>query len=143
MTAQALSPASRVPRYGQVEEVLRHASSAAITAGTGKWKWIVPCYSRIADIIVHSATAGSGGTSDIIDVNLNGTTIFTTQGNRPTLLVGDTGQWTVSGLGATNSLASADGTLVLVPGDYITYDIDQVCTTGSALVDIAIILVKR
>lgn len=62
----------------------------------------------------------------LVDVNKNGTTIYTTQANRPTIAAGaNTG-----GPGATPDVTS------LVAGDYLTIDIDQVgiSVAGSDLV---------
>ena len=127
---------SRVSRYGQIEDILRHYSSGALTAANDKWRWVIPCYGRIVDVICDSATAGSGGTSDIIDVHVNGTTIYTTQDNRPTLLVGNTGLF-------SEADAGPDGTLTVVPGDVVSCDVDQIATTGSALFTITILIVGR
>lgn len=54
--------------------------------------------------------------SIIIDVNKNGTTIFTTQGNRPTIAAGANS----GGPGTAPDVTS------LAAGDYLTIDIDQV-----------------
>lgn len=59
------------------------------------------------------------GASVIVDVNKNGTTIFTTQANRPTIAVSAN----AGGPGATPNVTS------LVAGDYLTVDIDQVGST--------------
>lgn len=56
----------------------------------------------------------------LIDVNLNGTTIYSTQGNRPTVAAGTNG----GGLSATPDVTA------FAQGDYLTVDIDQV---GSAI----------
>lgn len=135
MTAQTV--VSRHTRALPVRHVMQFETVAALTTGTAKGTRLVPFYARILDVIARSGTAGSGGTSDIIDVNLNGTTIFTTQGNRPTLLQGDTGWWSVSGLGATSPVPDV---VMLAPGDIISYDVDQQATTGSALFTLTILL---
>lgn len=124
----------RVPR-GVAVHTFEDFSNAAITTGAAKREWIVTFYGRIVDVICDSETAGSGGTSDIIDVNLNGTTIYTTQANRPTLLVGNTGMFTES--------SEPDAALTVVPGDILSYDIDQIATTGSARFKISIVCVER
>ncbi len=66
------------------------------------------------------------GASLIIDVNKNGTTIFTTQGNRPTIAASAN----AGGPGSIPDVAT------LVASDYLTVDIDQVGSTvaGSDLV---------
>lgn len=126
---------SRVTRADHVDMVLEHYTNAAITTGNQKKEWVIPFYYRILDVIVDSETAGqTGGTSDIIDVNINGTTVYTTQANRPTLLLADTGMWTETGEPEVNTGG---------PGDIISYDIDQICTTGSARVKVTILLGMR
>jgi len=120
--------------YGPNLYVFDDYVSAALTTGTNKKEWIVPFNCGIVDVIVDSAAAGSGGTSTIIDVNRNGTTIFTTQGNRPTLLLADTGMYT-TGKWEVEELRA---------GDILAYDVDQITTTaGPTRTSIAIIVVKR
>lgn len=112
-------------------DTFSHYSAAALTAAATKYEWIVPFRCKILDVICDSETAGqTGGTSDIIDVNKNGTTIYTTQGNRPTLLLGNTGHFT-AGRPEVTSLAV---------GDILSYDVDQICTTGSARFKIVILV---
>ena len=125
---------SRESKGSNIALILSDYSNAAITTGTNKKEWVVPAYCNITDVICNSETAGSGGTSDLIDVNLNGTTIYTTQGNRPTLLQADTGLF---------SEAAEPEVTFCSPGDIIAYDIDQVSTTGSARFTITIILTRR
>ena len=134
MTAQTLAP--RYSRIGEVCKTFQWESVSALTTGTSKGRYLVPTFCSLREVFVSSGTAGSGGTSDIIDVNIDGTTIFTTQANRPTLLVGDTGTWSLSGLGAVIMPPEVTS---CKPGTVITYDVDQVCTTGSALVTITLI----
>lgn len=58
------------------------------------------------------------GAAVIVDVNKNGTTIFTTQGNRPTIAV------------STNvDATSVPDVTAFASGDYITVDIDQIGST--------------
>lgn len=119
------------PLFGQGILVLEHYTSAALTAATEKKEWVVPFNAVIREVIVDSETAGSGGTSDILDLNKNGTTVYTTQANRPTLLVGNTGKWTQAGKPEVTKVKA---------GDILSYDIDQICTTGSARVKVVIVL---
>jgi hypothetical protein len=72
-------------------------------------------------------TAPSGG-SVVIDVNKNGTTIFTTQSNRPTITTGNLTSGTVTNMDVTTVAA----------GDYITVDVDT-ATTPSANLTVAIV----
>ena len=63
------------------------------------------------------------GSSLIVDVNLNGVTIFTTQANRPTIPAGERRD-----TAATPDAAAAD----FVAGDRITVDVDQTGTHAAA-----------
>jgi hypothetical protein len=58
------------------------------------------------------------GASVIVDVNKNGSTIFTTQANRPTVAASSTSA-TVGAFAATT----------LTDGDYLTVDVDQIGST--------------
>jgi len=88
--------------------------TAQVVVGTGRW------YNRTGTTLtVYGVWAAAGvvptGANIIADVNVNGTTIFTTQGNRPTITAGTNG----------GALATPDVTSV-ADGAYITVDIDQV-----------------
>ena len=67
------------------------------------------------------ATLGTAptGSSAIIDVHKNGTTIFTTQANRPT----------IAASGNTSGKVTNHDVTSLANGDYLTVDIDQVGST--------------
>lgn len=66
------------------------------------------------------------GASILIDVNVGGTTIFTTQANRPT----------IAAAGHTSGAVTDMDVAVIADGDYITVDVDQVGSSvaGSDLV---------
>jgi hypothetical protein len=80
-------------------------------------------------LTVYKAWASVGtaptGASLIVDINKNGTTIFTTQANRPTIAAGT--NFAESGTPAVTTWAD---------GDYVTFDVDQIGSTvaGSDLV---------
>ena len=87
-----------------------------ISTGAGIAKWIAP----FACTILSARVANGAGvvTGDlIVDVNKNGTTIFTTQANRPKVTSGN-----ANGVGAS---ATPDVTS-LVAGDRLTVDLDAV-----------------
>lgn len=79
-------------------------------------------------ILSVRASAGTAptGASIIVDINKNGTTIFTTQANRPAIAVSNNTSGKVTNMDVTTVAA----------GDYLTVDIDQVGSTiaGSDLV---------
>ncbi|WP_433329943.1 hypothetical protein [Spirillospora sp. CA-294931] len=65
-----------------------------------------------------SAAVAPAGQAIIVDVHKNGTTIYTTQANRPQIAAGQ-----VTGTGGVPEAAT------WAPGEYLTVDIDQVGTT--------------
>ena len=121
----------REGRFGTGLVLLEGYSLAAITATTFK-DWICPIHGKIVDVIVDSETANSGESEDIMDIDINGTTIYTTQGNRPSLVASDTGLWIEDGEPEITKVR---------PGDIITATVDSIATTGSARVK-CLILIK-
>jgi hypothetical protein len=88
-----------------------------LVVGTGAARFYFPRPITIVDIEVSVGTAPTGA-SVIFDVNKNGTTIFTTQGNRPTIAV------------STNTdLSSTPDITTYAAGDYMTVDVDQIGST--------------
>lgn len=88
----------------------------AVSAGTLRIPITRSMTATKARVMVAAAPTGS---SLIVDVNKNGTTLFSTQGNRPTVAIGAND----SGAGTTPDITS------LLAGDYVTFDIDQVGST--------------
>lgn len=81
----------------------------------------------ITNISVTLGVAPTGA-SAIFDVNKNGTTIFSTQGNRPTVTASN-----------TQDLTSTPDVTTAAAGDKITVDVDQIGSTipgGEATVQI-------
>lgn len=86
----------------------------SVRTGVRRWYNRTGVALTIIDVFLHLGTAPTGA-SFITDVNKNGTTIFTTQTNRPTVL-------------AAGSTDAADAIEVssLANGDYLTADVDQI-----------------
>lgn len=97
------------------------AGVLSVVTGTSRFVFPFPVTVLGATLVVSSAPVGA---AIKVDVNLNGTTIFTTQANRPTIADGAT----------VGSEAAPDVTAVLA-GQYLTVDVDQVgsSTPGSNL----------
>lgn len=125
---------SRESKGSNIALILESYTSAALTTGTNKKEWVCPIYGRIVDVIVDSETANSGESTDIIDVNINGTTIYTTQGNRPTLVALDTGLWPEAAEPEVQNLS---------PGDIVAFDVDQIATTGAARTKVTVLIARR
>lgn len=85
-----------------------------LSVGTGRAKFYIPGPITLGNVRASVGTAPTG--ADItIDVNKNGTTVFTTQVNRPKIFAGQT-------LVSTSTPNITEFTT----GDYITVDIDTV-----------------
>lgn len=82
--------------------------------------WIANRGGTVTGVRMHRFDAGTGG-STIVDVNKNGVTLFTTQGNRPTITAASGDDQSVS---VTPDITS------FVTGDVIAADIDAVETGG-------------
>jgi hypothetical protein len=128
---------SSVPTGGSTGQVLKKNSGSD---GDAAWASEVASYTTFEQPGVVATAAGRGrfvfganatilsvraacavapvGASLICDVNKNGTTIFTTQANRPAIAAGSN----------ASSAATPDVTSVAA-GDYLTVDIDQVGST--------------
>ncbi len=88
-----------------------------LIAAVGKFQFAVPCALTIDSVYLRVQTAPAGQ-AIIVDVNKNGTTIFTNPAGRPQIAIGDN-----SGESGTPDVTS------LVLNDYLTFDIDQAGST--------------
>ena len=94
--------------------VMSMESEAVLSVATRKAVLVAPCDGKIVGITAASLTTPVGS-SIILDVNKNGTTIFGTQANRPTIVVT-----------ATTATVGANSVTEFAAGDVFTVDIDQV-----------------
>lgn len=79
--------------------------------------WQMPFPAEIDEVRVHVGTAPTGAAL-IVDVNINGVTIFTTIANRPTVAIA-----------ATDATSGAPDTTKFVKDDRLSVDLDQVGST--------------
>jgi predicted GH43/DUF377 family glycosyl hydrolase len=86
-------------------------------------KYIADQDQTVEAVYISCDEPGSAG-STVVDVNINGTTIFTTQVNRPTLAYNDSDSVVKSGIPENATL---------VERDRLTIDIDQVATGAEGL----------
>lgn len=87
----------------------------SVKVGTSK---IVMEGSYVVESVRAYANTAPTGASAIVDINRNGTTIYTTQGNRPTI-----------GAGANSALGGAAANGAFVSGDILSVDVDQIGST--------------
>lgn len=95
------------------------SQAGTLTTGSGSFKLPFTLDAEIVSVQLAVATSPTGADL-IVDVNKNGSTVFTTQANRPTVPDGD-----ANGVGAE---AVPDVTAIS-EGDYLTIDIDQIGST--------------
>ncbi len=87
---------------------------AVNSAAADKLRFRVPFACQIRAVTV-AVDATSAGASQIFDINKNGTTLFTTQANRPTVAAA-----------AVSAAVTLPNVTTLAAGDVITVDCDQV-----------------
>ena len=123
---QAKVPISQLP-LNPTTKVLPYSFFGTLAVSTGTFRLYNDSGNlwHITSVRATVATPPGGG-SIVIDVNKNGSTVFTTQANRPTIAEGQSGTGKVTNMDITQ----------VSDGDYLTVDIDQVGVTnpGSDLV---------
>lgn len=117
-------------RSTNMREQAIFATTDVLTIRTGVSRWYndTEATLTILKVRIQVLNAGPTGAAILVDLNKNGTTLYSTQGNRPTIAA-------AAGAGATN-LATLPNTLTMAVGDYLSVDIDQVGSTiaGTGLV---------
>ena len=103
--------------------------SSVLSVGVGKARY----YNDSGQSLVIKGVRASVGTAPIgasilVDVNLGGTTIFTTQGNRPAIAASGFTSGKVVNMNVTS----------WADGNYLTVDIDQVGNSGTAGEDLTV-----
>lgn len=123
-TAETVLPDQEVGDAEVYKETLVFTVAGVVAAGAGNLRFYVDDNSTIEQVRASLGTAPEGG-SLVVDVNVNGTSIFSAIAAQPTVLVGE-----------NTGVAIPDVTTDLTEGDYLTLDIDQTGTTtpGSDLV---------
>lgn len=95
--------------------------AGALTTGAGTKRIYNPSGRTLTvkKITAHVVTAPTGA-AILLDANINGTTMYTTQGNRPSIAISGN----ASTSGSTDAAASGWD-----DGEYITVDVDQIGST--------------
>lgn len=115
-------------RAPNMDVVPAFAKAGTIAASVGAHRW----YNDTgAGLTIRSVRASVGtpptGQSLIVDVHKNGSTIFSTQANRPTIAAG----------ASTSGAVTAINTTTIAAGEYLTVDVDQV-GSGTAGADLTV-----
>lgn len=114
---------ARIDAFFQWE--FRVAGTLTATTNVGPY-FRVPVKCRIDEVQCHVGTAPTGQ-SILVDVNDDGTTVFTTQGNRPTIAAGTN----------DDTSGAADGGTAIAKDSVITVDVDQI-GSGTAGADLTV-----
>lgn len=106
-------------------DTFRFQVEGAVSTGTKiSGSWIAPFPGSIRSVsVVRDSTAGTGG-STIVDVNINGTTVFTDQNNRPEIAYDDA-------TGIVHVVPPAIAVTGFAKHARITMDVDAIDTGGS------------
>lgn len=98
-------------------EVISFSKTGVLSVAVGTFRWYAPRPITLLSVRASVGVAPTGA-AVIVDVNENGTTIFTTQSNRPEIAI--SGFTDVSGTIEEPAIAAAN---------YLTVDIDQIGST--------------
>lgn len=101
-----------------LDSIATFAQSGTMGVAVGATRWPIPYNATILSAYAAVGTAPTGA-NILIDINLNGTTIFTNQANRLTITAGSN----YSGINTSMSVTS------VAAGQYLTVDVDQVGST--------------
>jgi hypothetical protein len=129
-TARAWITSGFAMRAANLVQTITFCKTGSLATGTGTFRWYNDTTVTLTILGVR-ATVGTASTSGTptFDVNKNGTTVFGTQANRPTITVGSFTSGLVTGMSVTT----------VAPGEYLTSDVD-VAGTGTADAAVAILV---
>ena len=106
-------------------ELVSGYSNAAVTANQYLWEFVSVSYGRLTGIKTYATTAGSGAGNTVVDVFVNGTSIWGNVANKPTLAAASTGEF-------ANTIGDP-GKVGIRPGDRIAIQVITIpATTGHA-----------
>lgn len=107
-------------KAGTLRRAIHFRITGAQTTGTTKFSCVVPEAGEYVGFVGRLDTAPTGATTFKVDVNKNGTTLYTTQTNQPTWVAADND---------SAEAGPADGATSLARGDRLTVDIDAIGST--------------
>jgi len=119
-------PGTRAQAKNIVDTVAGY-SNAAVTAAQILNEYVIVCFGRITGIKFYAQTAGGGAC--VGDVLVNGTSIWSVAGSKPTL---------ASGTGEFTNAVGDPGRVGVRPGDRVTVQINSITTTGPARVSASV-----
>lgn len=127
VTASAGSGATTIAA-GVLPVVVPFMRAGTLTTGVGTLAFRAPFAMTLQHVRLYATTAPTGA-AILVDVNKNGTTMFTTQANRPTIAISANSE----------TATTAPDVTAVAAGDRITIDVDQVGSTVAGA-DLSVIL---
>lgn len=103
---------------------------AAVTGTQYLTEWVAPFTCRLGGVRAYATTAGTGAGNTVLDVLVNGTSVWTTAGNRPTLAATSTGEF---------ANTSPDGRAIQ-KGDRVALQVASISSTGHARLALSVAL---
>lgn len=107
-------------RDGTGRKYVTLSLAGAQTVGTGKFRFRMPEVGTYVETVAHLNTVNTGA-AFTLDVNKNGTTLYTTQTRRPIIAI--------SAATKTSTQTATSDITSLNAGDNITIDIDVIGST--------------
>jgi hypothetical protein len=108
------------------------SQGGTLTVKTGTLRYPVKGGTFQVQTIAAMVGTAPTGASVIVDVNKNGSTIYGTQGNRPTIAAS-----------ANSATVGAHTATTVTDGDYITIDIDQIGSTVAGADLVVVVRMQR
>jgi hypothetical protein len=112
-------------------------AGTAVTAGQALIDFAVPCDCKIGGVKARAEVAGTGAGSTVLDVLLNGVSVWDATADKPQLAATLTGEF-ASKVPARRSLRAGSG--AGGSGDYLGVKVSSVSSTGHGRVSVAIAL---
>lgn len=106
------------------EDIIPFFAAGAQTVGE-KLRWVAPFAGRVCQVKARLGTGGGTGSTQLVDVNINGVSVFATLANRLTIPITDTTLKTVEA-------TAMDGPRNFAAGDVVTIDVDQIHTAAGS-----------
>jgi hypothetical protein len=114
-------PGTRV-QVASICDSVQGYNAGAVTAALVLWKYVTVSFGRIKGVKAYAGTAGTGGGNTVLDITINGTSIWSVAGNKPTLAATSTGEF-----------ANSDPDVgAFRPGDRVSMLVSSISTTGHA-----------
>lgn len=135
MVASAATVNKSRPRPITVRHVVCGHSAAAVAAGDTLAREVMPLRGKITGVWAYGAVAGTGTGNTVLDVLVNGRSIWADYSNAPYLLATDTAVFV--------AVPPTSGLRDVKPGDIVQIRVPSVSTSGHARLSAAAAIEMR